>query len=171
MIDSDSVVEAMIQDKGLTAPRVMPKAIDALVASLIFHVHTYPGTTATIALATLPNGFVVAQGQSACASPENYNKEIGDKIAVDNARDAARQKLWELEGYVLKQQLSAPVLDFQGRVRAEKADLIDKITKLTAFSMTPTFDKLPTDEQRRLQSQLGAMIDYAGILTDRINAF
>jgi len=105
MIDSDAVVEAMIQDKGLTAPRVLPKTIDAMVASLRFELHTYPGTTATVALAILPSGFVVGQGQSACASPENYNKEVGDKIAVDNARNEARQKLWEFEGYCLAKSL------------------------------------------------------------------
>lgn len=113
MIDSDAVVEAMIKDKGLTAPRVMPKMIDALVASLTFKVHTFEGTTVTVAGAFLPNGFEVATGKSGCASPENFNKEIGDKIAVDNARDAARQKLWELEGYVLKLRLDGLIDDIR----------------------------------------------------------
>lgn len=107
MIDSDAVVEAMIQDKGLTAPRVMPATINAMVASLTFKVHRFEGTTTMVALALLPSGFSVGMGQSACASPENFNAEIGEKIAVDNARDAARQKLWELEGYVLKRDLTA----------------------------------------------------------------
>lgn len=113
MINSDAVVEAMIQDKGLTAPRVMPKAIDRLVASLIFKVHTFEDTTVTVAAAFLPNGFEVAIGKSGCASPENYNKEIGDKIAVDNARSEARQKLWELEGYVLKLRLDGLIDDIR----------------------------------------------------------
>lgn len=106
MIDSDAVVEAMVQEKGLTAPRVMPKTIDAMVASLTFKTHRFEGTTTMVALALLPNGFSVGMGQSACASPENFNAEVGEKIAVDNARDAARQKLWELEGYVLKREMT-----------------------------------------------------------------
>lgn len=171
MIDSDSVVEAMIKDKGLTAPRVMPKAIDALVASLNFHLHSYPGTTVTVAIATLPNGFECGIGKSACASPENYNKEIGDKVAIDNARDAARQKLWELEGYVLKKQLSAPAPSFQDRVRLEKAELDNKIEKLHLFLCSPKLHTLPPAEQFRLQEQISAMQQYRDILDDRILNF
>jgi hypothetical protein len=48
----------------------------------------------------LENGFTVT-GESACASPENFDQEIGNKIAIDNAK----QKIWMLEGYLLKQRL------------------------------------------------------------------
>lgn len=172
MIDSDAVVEAMIQDKGLTAPRVMPKHIDVMVASLRFEVHTYPNTTATVALAILPNGFVVGQGQSACVSLENYNKEIGDKVAIDNARDAARQKLWELEGYHLKKLLTENRnLSFQDRVIFEKAALDDKIEKLQNFMNTPAWIPIPAHEQDRLCRQFTAMMAYSVILGERIAAF
>jgi len=49
---------------------------------------------------TLQNGFTVT-GESACASPENFNKSIGEKLARENARN----KVWALEGYLLKQKL------------------------------------------------------------------
>lgn len=52
----------------------------------------------TICVLVLENGFVVT-GESACASPENYNEEIGRKIAHQNAEE----KIWLLEGYLLKQ--------------------------------------------------------------------
>ena len=39
---------------------------------------------------------------SACASPENFDAELGRKIARDNARN----KIRALEGYLLKQRLS-----------------------------------------------------------------
>lgn len=54
----------------------------------------------TFCVLVLENGFTVT-GESACASPENFNEEIGRKIAYDNAID----KVWLLEGYVLKQNL------------------------------------------------------------------
>lgn len=54
----------------------------------------------TFCVLVLDNGFTVT-GESACASPENFNAEIGRKIARDNAKD----KIWALEGYVLKQKL------------------------------------------------------------------
>ena len=51
---------------------------------------------------TLKNGFTVT-GESACASPENFNAEIGQKIARSNARE----KLWPLLGFRLRDQLAA----------------------------------------------------------------
>jgi hypothetical protein len=49
----------------------------------------------------LENGYTVT-GESACASPENFDAELGQKIARDNARN----KIWQLEGYLLRQRLS-----------------------------------------------------------------
>ena len=58
-------------------------------------------STLTFCVLTLENGFTVT-GESACASPENFNAEIGRKIARENAVN----KIWMLEGYLLKQKLS-----------------------------------------------------------------
>lgn len=58
----------------------------------------------TICALVLKNGFVVT-GESACASPENYNAEIGRRLA----REMAVRKIWQLEGYLLKQKLSEEV--------------------------------------------------------------
>lgn len=54
----------------------------------------------TIFVLVLRSGFTVT-GESACASPENFDGEIGRKVARDNAV----QKIWMLEGYLLKQKL------------------------------------------------------------------
>jgi hypothetical protein len=102
----DAKIEEAIQAKGLIAPRVTPEQINSLVDSLTFHVHRFPGTTSTVAAAALPNGFVVAVGHSAAASRENFDAEIGESLAISNARTEARKKLWELEGYVLKKAIS-----------------------------------------------------------------
>jgi hypothetical protein len=56
----------------------------------------------TICVLTLKNGFTVT-GESACASPENFNAELGRKIARQNAVD----KVWPLMGYALKERLAA----------------------------------------------------------------
>lgn len=50
---------------------------------------------------TLRNGYHVT-GESAAASPENFNEEIGRKIARENAR----AKIWPLEGYALRTRLA-----------------------------------------------------------------
>lgn len=103
---NDASTEAMIQAKGLTAPRVTKDHIDALMAKLTFATHVFPGTTTTVAIAS-SDGFTVGLGLSACVSAANFNAEIGAKIAIENATAIAREKLWELEGYALRDRLRA----------------------------------------------------------------
>jgi len=91
-------IEEQIKDKGLAAPRLTPDDIDAAIVAEDYHV--FPGTTMTVCCLTLRNGFSVV-GESAAASPENFDEDIGRKIARRNARD----KIWSLEGYLLKQRL------------------------------------------------------------------
>lgn len=99
MTNNELEIEAEIKSKGLNAPRLTPDMIDAAIASEQYHV--FPGTTLTVAALTLRNGYIVT-GESAAASPENFDKDIGRKIARDNARN----KIWGLEGYLLRERLS-----------------------------------------------------------------
>ena len=82
----------------MIAPRLTPDAIDAAILAEQYHV--FDGTTLTVCCLTLQNGYTVT-GESAAASPENFDEEIGRKIARQNARE----KIWSLEGYLLKQRL------------------------------------------------------------------
>lgn len=91
-------VEEMIQSKGLEAPRLTPEYIDDVIAGEMYHV--FPGTTVTVCCLLLENGFTVI-GESACASPENFDEEVGRRIA----RTKAREQIWILEGYLLKDKL------------------------------------------------------------------
>lgn len=95
---SELAIEKEIQDKGLTAPRLTSDLIDSTIVDEDYHV--FGSTCLTVCCLTLKNGFTVT-GESACASPENFNEEIGRKIA----RESARNKIWMLEGYLLKQKL------------------------------------------------------------------
>lgn len=118
---SDKDIEQEIQDKGLTAPRVTPDLIQSVIVHEMYlspadrihwtdHVHAQGDEQKemilrslqclTICVLTLKNGFTVT-GESACASPENFDPEIGRKIARENAVN----KIWMLEGYLLKQNL------------------------------------------------------------------
>jgi hypothetical protein len=95
----EQALEAEIKAKGLNAPRLTPQLIDDQIVSEAFHV--FPGTTLTICALTLKNGFHVV-GESAAASPENFDQEIGRRISRDNARN----KIWALEGYLLRTKLA-----------------------------------------------------------------
>jgi hypothetical protein len=113
--------EEMIQQKGLTAPRITPADIEANIASEHYFTaedgvistmpddatstsHPCPDALSllTFCVIVLRNGFTVT-GESACASPENFNFEIGCKIARENAV----QKIWPLMGYELRGKLHA----------------------------------------------------------------
>lgn len=107
---SDSAIEREIREKGKTAPRVTPADLQANIAAEYFFtadkamgdgVPLMPSLSLlTFCVLVLRNGFTVT-GESACASPENFDAEIGRKIARQNAE----QKIWPLMGYALKEQL------------------------------------------------------------------
>lgn len=91
-------IEKEASKKGLNAPRITQHQIDHTIVSEQYHV--FDGSQLTVCCLTLENGFTVT-GESACASPENFNQELGRKIARNNAS----QKIWPLEGYLLKERL------------------------------------------------------------------
>lgn len=115
-----SEIEQEIQAKGLTAPRITPADIEANIASE--HYFTAAGGVfgdnphedydlnpipeslelLTFCVLVLKNGFTVT-GESACASPENFNADVGRK----NAREGAIDKVSMLMGYELKSKLAA----------------------------------------------------------------
>ena len=118
---NDHTIEQEIQAKGLTAPRVTPADIEAnIVGEHYFTAHdgvvgfefkkketgwfNIDGLPElqrlTFCVLVLRNGFTVT-GESACASPENFDAELGRKIARQNAV----QKIWPLMGYALKERL------------------------------------------------------------------
>lgn len=120
---SDKEIEQEIQSKGLNAPRITPADIEAnIIAETCFtaaeggigayrtHGDVYQGDgqihheslgLLTICVLVLRNGFTVT-GESACASPENFDEELGRKIARQNAV----AKIWPLMGYQLRSRLA-----------------------------------------------------------------
>ena len=95
---SEQGIEKEIQDKSLTAPRLTPELIDKAIEEEDYHV--FGNTCLTVCCLTLKNGFTVI-GESACVSPANFDEALGQKISRENARN----KIWALEGYLLKQRL------------------------------------------------------------------
>ena len=124
---NDIQIEQEIQAKWLTAPRITPADIEANIVSEHYFTArdgrrgaladgTYVGRERprpaeedlaaldllTFCVLVMKNGFTVT-GESACASPENFDAELGRKIARQNAM----QKIWPLMGYELRSQLAA----------------------------------------------------------------
>lgn len=122
---NDQQIEKEIVEKGKTAPRITPQHIEDVIISehyftaaegvhganellkphespIDYYQEAHPAESLlTFCVLVLRNGFTVT-GESACASQENFDAEIGRKIARQNAVN----KIWMLEGYLLKQKLS-----------------------------------------------------------------
>lgn len=117
---NDNSVEEEIQAKGLTAPRVTPADIEVEIVGEYFFTaaegvqaaaHSNPDAVVagvhgelrllTFCVLRLRNGFTVT-GESACASPENFDADLGRKIARQNAV----AKIWPLLGFRLRDKLS-----------------------------------------------------------------
>lgn len=125
MSAADNAIEAEIQAKGLTAPRITPADIEANISGEYYidagkavqasmadqdEMTRLTGAHSALRLLTfcvlvLRNGFTVT-GESACASPENFDAEVGRKIARANAIN----KVWPLMGYELRSKLSGGAL-------------------------------------------------------------
>lgn len=127
MSTTDETIEQEIQAKGLTAARITPADIEANIvrehyftawqgAQLAYWADSDPKNPKpesgepssdgplgrlTFCVLELRNGFTVT-GESACASPENFDAEIGRRIARENAV----QKIWPLMGYELRSKLA-----------------------------------------------------------------
>jgi hypothetical protein len=95
----EAQVEKEIRDKGLTAPRVTPEHIDSAIVGATYTM--LPSGKVMVCELTLRSGFTV-RGESATVSKENFNVELGEKMSYAKARD----KVWELEGYLLQVWLS-----------------------------------------------------------------
>ena len=113
---SDAGIERLIRAKGKTAARVTPADIEANIRAETYFT-AFDGFMAddrdmamqdadalkllTFCVLVLRNGFTVT-GESACASPENFDAEIGRRVARENAV----QKIWPLMGYELRTKLA-----------------------------------------------------------------
>lgn len=113
--------ESKIKELNLTAPRVTPEHIESVIHSCHYFTAAEgvsgravalgqatstkdagnnPLKLLTFCVLVLDNGYTVV-GKSACASPENFNSELGEQIALKDAK----AQIWNLEGYLLKQRL------------------------------------------------------------------
>jgi hypothetical protein len=132
---NDKTIEQEIQDKGLTAPRITPADLQANIQHVSYFTAAQGHCGAvsagqeddfetpipslsllTFCVLVLKNGFTVT-GESACASPENFDAEIGRKIARQNAE----QKIWPLMGYELKERLHQLTLPAQSPAEQEQS--------------------------------------------------
>lgn len=99
-----SDLETKIEQNGLTAPRITPAELDANIVDteIVKHI-SRSGQVLRWAVLTTQNGFAVAGKPSCSVSSANDNAEIGESVAIENAKS----ELWPLMGYELRGRMSA----------------------------------------------------------------
>jgi hypothetical protein len=98
-VASEVATESQLQAHGVSAPRLQPADIDAAIVGKTFT--TLPSGKVMVCELTLRNGFTV-RGEAAVVSVANFRQDVGERISYENARN----KVWELEGYLLQERLA-----------------------------------------------------------------
>lgn len=126
---------------------------------------TNPAGTLTHCVITLPCGYTVT-GESACVDPANYDKELGEKYALEQAVE----KLWPLEGYLLANDIyrAQQPTSYASRMIFEQSDLREKLDKLCDFLSKPQPSFIDNKEWELLLDQRDYMSEYFNILEIRI---
>ncbi|KEP68786.1 hypothetical protein DL1_08525 [Thioclava dalianensis] len=138
--------------------KITPEDIEALIVDEDYLHH--PGSTLTICVLTLANGFNVI-GESACLNPEDYNEEIGHKIARDNAFS----KIWALEGYRRKWFENGPTSVLTSTLISKIAHEADRVLCATkGWPIKPHWHDLPEHEAGNIVDSVETLLDNAGDL-------
>jgi hypothetical protein len=99
----DDAIEQVLRSKGLNAPRLSPAQVAANIAHVEYVKHvSKSGQVLRWAVITTLNGFAVTGRPSASVSPENDDAEVGQQVALANAK----AELWPLMGYELRCKLA-----------------------------------------------------------------
>ena len=173
MSNTEQQIEQEIQSKNLNAPRLTPDHIASKIKAVEYilprdvckrdnGVEVFdaplPLQTLTFCILTLENGFTVT-GESACASPENFDAEIGKKIAYENARE----KIWLLEGYLLKENLH------KQNSKVESQAGIEQLLNTRIPILDQIYDLCQAIEKCGASPELTDAVTKAGALRDPIS--
>lgn len=162
-----AVTEQELQDKAV-APRVTKDRIDSLMQKVSYVVVQQPGdTTSTFVHAFLGGSFFLATGFSACVNKENFDADIGERLAKSQAEKNAQAKLWELEGYRLFDLMPQPSTP-RDRVVNEHDELSVKFEKLSSFLCKDKPDFIDAQNWDLLKEQHNYMDAYKDVLERRL---
>lgn len=187
-LNSEQQIEQEIQAKGLNAPRLTPDHINSKIKG-IYYSNPLQGVNPETAMdegtyqnlrcltfctIILENGFTVT-GESACASPENFDEAIGQEIAFKNARE----KIWQLEGYLLKEKLNHQIktqehFSSQGvdAGKSQDSPIVSELPEIEIKNSDATKPTDPTnDNQARASGSAGECIHRTKLLENRENAY
>lgn len=95
-----SLNEAQVIVAQKTGKKVTESSIKAKIDSVNYETLVMGDTIGTLCIITMKNGWI-STGFSAPADTTNFDKDVGQRYAYDNAF----KPLWQLEGYLLRETL------------------------------------------------------------------
>lgn len=194
-------IEQEIQSKNLNAPRLKPADIDAVIVSEHYFTAAQGEAKAledgafvngslngaalrpipellsqiTFCVLILKNGYKISGVNHSGVSPENHDPELGRKLAYENARN----KVWELEGYLLKEKLNHQV-KIQEHFASQGVDagklqdspIVSELPELEIKFSDAVKSTDPTnDNQACVSGSVGECIHRTKLLNNRENAY
>lgn len=177
-VSAEQALESEIQAKGLTnAPRVTPAALDAMIKTTEL-IKIEPSIL--LCVLTLHNGLTVVGKNLGSVCPENYDEELGKKLAFKDARD----QLWPLAGFMLAEDIhrgNRPLTQEQRELPDHVQRVITEMYQVAArlMGLTEFLAKLDAgvlvglnmaeDEISDLRKQHGLMSGYVEVLQQRLS--
>lgn len=173
---TEQELENKLVEAGLTAPRVTPAMIDAMIERTEYIL--LPGETHMLCKLHLFGGRFHVMGESSTVSKENFDQKIGEEISLRNARD----KLWPIAGAILAYDLFShrqPITDpeflkLDEGVRLVVIELNQVMSRLASLEEALADTKalltagVPQEEVDDLLEQKGYMIAYSNALQRRL---
>jgi len=132
-MDTSEATQAEVKKRGLTrGPRITPDLIDSMISEELYLQPN--GTTMTLCLMTLTNGYIVT-GESSALSSVNFSREMGQKIA----RDKARNKVGDYAAFLAKelQYREAALPTVQAMFECRSKDDVSGVVTFTACTNGP----------------------------------
>jgi hypothetical protein len=87
--------------------KVSKEKVLAELAKVKIQHYRFEGTYGVIAVASDERGFILGTGVGACVDPTEFDYETGKQVATENAMKQAEDKLWEIEGIMLRAFLTS----------------------------------------------------------------
>lgn len=172
----EQAVETELQSLNLTAPRVTPEMIDAMIESTTFTL--LQCKKMMVCQVRLNNGYTLL-GMNTCVSPENFNLKLAEQFSLERARE----QIWPLAGFLLAEDLYRgvnPLSEEQRKLPAHVQRVITEMFQVTsrlmglneflnAYIANPApYADIGNDEIADLKDQQGHMARYVAVLQRRL---
>lgn len=163
----DTAAAEKILTAAATAPRVSLADVEKAIRESNVTYTVLPNGRTTVCQIELFGGRFSVEGQSACVSKENFNKEMGETFAMKDATD----EVWKALGTVLAYRLHKGELTsttWLDRLKAEAKNRRAEFERLLSFLGSEAYEKLPDQERRDLVKQRECMEELCWILDRRV---